>query len=160
MLGIGIIWNTVYQYKDLIINDMTNKVTIVDTFDINLQEKLGDFVNAIYDSENMERWKIENKIAHMTQNCNTCVTVVFFEFDCQNIEYHPFKKKNVYKELEDCKKYIREKYKQYVENYTFDIVFHATDNLDELTNCYNIIASYITENIKDKDKQKIKRIIK
>ena len=41
--------------------------------------------------------------------------------------------------------YIMEKYKNLVNNYTFDIVFHATDNLEELKNCLEVIREYINQ---------------
>ena len=42
--------------------------------------------------------------------------------------------------------HIREKYKLCIDNYTFDIIFHATDNLIELKNCFNILLSFIKNN--------------
>ena len=41
--------------------------------------------------------------------------------------------------------YLIEKYKNLVNNYTFDIVFHATDNLEELKNCLEVIREYINQ---------------
>ncbi len=147
MLSIGIIWNTAQSMKEDIINDMNGKVNVICSFDMDLEDKYIEFVNSIYSSENMEQYKIDNKISHMILDPNTNVTVVLFDFNPNVIEYHPFKKKNVYKELEDCKKYIRDKYKEYVDNYTFDIVFHATDSLEELQNCYNVLLRYIEEHV-------------
>ncbi len=143
MLSIGIIWNCAYEYSNQIIKDINDKTSVIGSISIDLGNKYIDFVKDIYASEQMEEWKIEKKINYMLLNENRNITIIFFEFDNSEIEYHPFKKKNVFSKLENCKTFIREKYKPYVENYTFDIIFHATDNITELKNCFNVIISYI-----------------
>lgn len=145
MLSIGIIWNVAQPMKKEIINDINDRVNVICSYDMDLKDRYIEFVNSIYRSENMEQYKIDNKISHLILNPNTNITVILFDFNPNIIEYHPFKKKNVYKELEDCKRYIREKYKDYVDNYTFDIIFHATDSLEEFKNCYNVLSCYMEE---------------
>jgi len=154
MLSIGIIWNSAQICKEKIIDDLKEQVKVLNYFDIDFQDNFALYVNSLYQSENMEKWKIEKKLSYMLLNEDTNITIVLFEFDEKNVVFHEFKKKNVYKQLEDTKKYIREKYKNYVEKYTFDIVFHATDNLDELINCYNVLLNFIEKCCKDKDEEK------
>lgn len=143
MLSIGIIWNSAHNLKDDILKDVSEQTNLLEYFEIDLGSEYIDFVNTIYESENMERWKIENKLNHMLINPNTKITILFFEFDSKDVSYHPFKKKNVFVQLQNCKTYIRNKYKDKVPNYTFDIIFHATDSLRELKNCFNIIVPYL-----------------
>ncbi len=152
MLSIGIVWNTVYSYKDEIIDDIKRKSNVIDYFDIDLKEDYVSFVESLYISENMNKSKIDNKINHMIINPNTKISIIFFEFDDSVIEFHQNKQKNVYKNLEELKKIIREKYKSYVENYTFDIVFHATDNLEELKNCFGVLLSFMNNDLCEKNK--------
>lgn len=146
MLSIGIIWNCANFLNKEIIHDVDEKTNILESIELDLGDKYEDFVRSIYSSEQMEKCKIENKINHMMSDSSRKITILFFEFDDSEIEYHPFKKKNVFKHLENCKKYIREKYKSHIDNYTFDIIFHTTDNLIELRNCFNILLTFIEDN--------------
>jgi len=146
VLSIGIVWNCANFLNKEIIRDVDERTSILESIELDLGDKYEDFVRAIYSSEQMEEWKIENKISHMMSNSCRKITILFFEFDDTEIEYHPFKKKNVFKQLESCKMHIREKYKSCIDNYIFDIVFHATDNLIELKNCFNILLSFIENN--------------
>lgn len=143
MLSLGIIWNSAQFLSQDIITDINKNINVLETFEFDLGDRYEDFVRVVYASEQMEKWKIDKKINHMLHTSSRKITILFFEFDETVIEYHPFKKKNVYKELESCKMKIREKYKDFVESYTFDIVFHATDNLEELKNCYNSIVDFL-----------------
>lgn len=143
MLSIGIIWNCANFLKEDILKDVSQTTHLLDHFEIDLGNKYIEFINAIYSSENMETWKIEKKISHMITNPNTKITILFFEFDEKEVAYHPFKNKNIFVQLENCKMYIREKYKNSIPNYTFDIIFHATDNLTELRNCFDVIVSFL-----------------
>lgn len=152
MLSIGIIWNCANYLKEDILKDISIQTNLLEHFEIDLEDKYIDFVNSIYSGENMENWKIEKKINHMTTNPNTKITILFFEFDEKEIAYHPFKKKNIFVQLEECKMHIREKYKNKIPNYTFDIIFHATDNITELKNCFDIIVTYLNSETINKKK--------
>lgn len=153
MTSIGIIWNTAQDYSSEIINDIRVDMPILGRIDLDLKDKYEEFVWKLYSTENMEKWKIEKKLLHMNQTENRKITVIFFEFDESNVVYHPFKKKYVYSQLEDGKRKIREKYKDLVNNYVFDIVFHATDNPKELESCYEVLLEYITDYNKDDNNQ-------
>lgn len=142
MLSIGIIWNSVYDYKDEIIHDISNRVDFKYSFDLDLDSFFSDFVFDIYNSESMETWKIEKKLNNMVLNQNRKVTIVIYEFDDTKVFYHEFKHKEVYEQLEFTKRYIRERYSQYIDNYVFDIVFHSTDNLQELGSVLTVINKY------------------
>ena len=160
MLSIGIVWNAAQQFSDDIIEDMKKMVCVLETFEMDLSDNYFDFVKKIYLSENMEQWKIEKKILHMKTQTNEKISVIFFEFDESKMHYHPYKKKNVYSCLEECKTFIREKYKVLIDNYTFDIVFHSTDNLQELKNCYDLIKEYLLEESKNYNDKKFVRVMK
>lgn len=145
MLSVGIIWNSSQKYANDIISDLKKSVDVLDFFEVDFGEKYYSFVKSIYEKEQMEDWKIANKILHMQYTDDNKITIIFFDFDENEIRFHPKKNKNVFSKLEDSKMYIREKYKNLVNNYTFDIVFHATDNLEELKNCLEVIREYINQ---------------
>lgn len=145
MISLGIIWNSAQEYKEEIIYDLSKRVEVTDCFDLYLGEDYKDFVRDIYDSENMEPWKINHKLAYMDLHPSANISVIYFEFDETESFYHPMKRKEVYKNLEGTKMFIREKYKEKVENYTFDIVFHTADSLEEFKNCHTIVKKYLEE---------------
>ena len=157
MISIGIIWNSVNKYKNNIINDLQGKVTVISSFDYDLGDKFIEFVNSMYHTEQMEQWKIDNKINYMLMNPSKKITIVIFAFDEKKQSYHPMKKKYVYTDLENVKMYIRKKYSALIPNYTFDIVFHSTDNLIELKKCYDVLNKYLNE-LSNEDSMKLSRI--
>ena len=139
MLSIGIVWNTCYHFRDDIVNDIEDtNVNLLGFFDAKT-DNYRNFVNLLYNSEHMEQWKIDKKLEYMLMISETSIRVIFFEFDESITDYHPFKKKMVFSDLENLKVKIRNKYKELISNYTFDIVFHATDDLMELKMVYNIL---------------------
>ena len=142
MYSIGIIWNKSYSYKNCIIDDINQLGHVVNTCDIDLDDNYEEFVRKIYDSEDMEEWKINNKLDHMLDDGNRKICVVLFEFDSAKINFDRRKNKNVYSDLETIKTGIRSKYKNYVNNYTFDVVFHSSDNINELKNIKTVLDEY------------------
>lgn len=143
MLSIGIVWNSAYRFSNTIIEDIRHRLEVISFLDFDLGDDYIEFVKEIYFSEQMEEWKIEKKIKHMMSTLGTNIVILFLDFNESEISYHPQKKKNVYTQLEDCKYCIRKKYEAQVEDYTFDIILHATDNLEELKNCFDIIKKYL-----------------
>ena len=145
MLSMGVIWNCATHLKKDIIQDINQKTKFLNTFEFDLGDKYEEFVRKIYMSEGMDDWKIERKIEHMKEFNSTSVVIVFFEFSEEKIEYHPYKKRNVFTQLEECKTYIREKYRNQIDNYVFDIIFHTTDDLQELKNDFRILSSFVAD---------------
>lgn len=112
-------------------------------FEINLESQYNEFVRDIYMSENMEEWKIEAKISHMENNLNKKVYIVFFEIDSKVQCYHTKKRKYVYINLQELKDLLRNLYKEKIDNYFFDIIFHCTETDNEFCKCREIIEKYI-----------------
>lgn len=146
MLSLAIIWNSAYHLKEQITRDMNKYATVLGNFDIvfSSDEEYSKFVYNVYFQENMEKWKTDKKLAHMlVSNSSRSVNVVFMDVDVIKTEYHPQKKIMVYKNLNDLKVNIRDHYSQYVNNYYFDIVIHATDDEKEFLQGYKLIMNYL-----------------
>lgn len=146
MLSLAIIWNSSYHLKDQMLKDMNKYVTVLGNIDISFSsdDDYSKFVYDVYFQENMEKWKIDKKLVHMlSSNLIRSVNVVFLEADITQTEYHPQKKTTVYKSLNDLKVNIRNYYSQYVNNYYFDIVLHATDDCKEFIQNYQLITGYL-----------------
>ena len=145
MKSLAIIWNTVYQYKDEILNDLSTYSKISKVIDIDLNGDYEKFVRDVYKSEDMDTWKIDNKLAHMLNIKNRRVALVYIDIDLGEVVYHDKKKKNVFSNVENCKTNIREKYSKKIKDYYFDNVLHMTDNEKEYSNCLNAISGYLVK---------------
>lgn len=141
MLSLAVIWNTANEYNSEIINDVADRVKILEQFEINLGQYYQKFVYDIYYNE--QKNKIDKKYNSMMLFSNRSVTVIVFEFDDKKVYFHPQKNKNVYAELNDLKVYIRDKYSKKIVNYYFDNVFHCTDDVNEFKHNYKITKKYL-----------------
>lgn len=146
----GILWNSVHEYKEQALLDIKESADLLGSFDLQLDENYEQFVRGIYSQEKMDSWKIDKKIDTMFQSTdNRTVTVFVIDIDTSEQFYHEYKKKVVYKRLDDLKKSIREKYSKLVPVYFFDNVLHLTDDEQEFITNMAIVSEYtknITEN--------------
>lgn len=146
MLCLGIIWNSVQQFKDSIIEDIETQGELLGIYDLSLGENYDDFVRDIYSKEKIDDWKIAKKISTMkTSSDSRNVTLVFLDMDTTEQYYHEGKKKTVFASLDMLKKSIRVKYSKLVKEYFFDNVFHLTDDEGEFKASLIIISDYIYE---------------
>lgn len=160
MISLGIVWNSSYYLKEQIIEDIKNQANVLDVFDLRLGKHFEQFLYEIYKSENMEKFKIDKKFDHINKSTiMKTISVVVFDFDDSIKTYHEQKKCMVYKNLDDIKKSIREKYSTQINNYCFDIVFHSSDNLEEVKRNFCIIKKYI-EYIRESDLEQFNEISK
>lgn len=143
MVGLGILWNSVVDMKEQILNDVNEYCDIIDHFDLELGEDYEQFVRDIYSLDDIAEWKVDKKVETMFA-CSDVknVVVVVFNIDTYTMEYHELKKRMVYPNLEEMKKNIRMKYKDLVPVYFFDNIFHVTDNEKEFEDDYNLVKSY------------------
>lgn len=143
MLFMGIIWGPAFKYKDEILKDTGGFSKKMLSLDLQLDEKYSDFVYDMYEYEDMPKWKIDKKLEHMHANNNSQINVSFYDIDTTEEFYHPYKHCFVYKNVEGMKMYIREKYKDKVDDYFFDTVFHLTDNKIELNHSVEVLSNYL-----------------
>ena len=73
------------------------------------------------------------------------VRVVFFDIDTSETFYHDRKKCDVFANVENMKGEVRNTYKDQIEDYFFDIVFHLTDNHKELTYTASVLKDYLAK---------------
>ena len=143
MIFAGIIWNPAYQFKDEM-NSIFNKYSkVLHSVELDLKDDYIPFVYDIYNEEDTAKWKIDTKVEHMKEVKDKKVKVVFFEIDTSTQFYHEFKKCYVFTNVENMKKEVRDTYKNKIDNYFFDIIFHLTDNEKELNYTVNIVDKYL-----------------
>ena len=144
MLCLGILWNSVQQYKDMIIADIQKYGSLIGSFDMPLEENYETFVRDIYAQDEIATWKVDKKLETMFNSSDVrTVTIVFVEVDLTDQFYHGGKKKMVYTNLENLKNGIRDKYGKMIKDYFFDNVFHMTDDERELRADFTVVTNYL-----------------
>lgn len=163
MLCLGILWNSVQQYKDMIIADIQKYGSLIGSFDLPLEENYEAFVRDIYAQDEIATWKVDKKLETMFNSSDVrTVTIVFVEVDLTDQFYHGGKKKMVYTNLENLKNGIRDKYGKMIKDYFFDNVFHMTDDERELRADFTVVTNYLKNmNMKNSNDgiQLIKKLI-
>lgn len=144
MLCLGILWNSVQEYKDMAIEDIQKYGSLIGTFDMPLEENYEAFVRDIYAQDEIATWKVDKKVETMFNSSDVrTVTVVFIEVDLTDQFYHAGKKRMVYTNLENLKTGIRDKYGKMIKDYFFDNVFHMTDDERELKTDLTVVSNYL-----------------
>lgn len=143
MKGVAIIWNMAHEFKDDIVNRMSERVEIVRKFDVNLGDKYFEFVRRIYEGEPVEKWKIDNKIKCMKRIPLHHIYVVLYEFDSADVYYSDDKERVVYTQIQDMKDVIREEFSTKVKFYYYDVTFHCSDDELEYEKNLRIIDEFI-----------------
>ena len=93
MLCLGILWNSVQQYKDMAIEDIQKYGSLIGTFDMPLEENYEAFVRDIYAQDEIATWKVDKKVETMFNSSDVrTVTVVFIEVDLTDQFYHGVKR--------------------------------------------------------------------
>ena len=132
MVYVGVLWNTVNDFKDVIVEDIEQYGNVLRSYELDLGENYADFVKNIYECDGIAQWKIDLKLEHMLQSDNTKIVVLFIDVDDEKKEFNERKNKEVIVNIETLKTYIRDKYSKLIDNYFFDNVFHMTDDKKEL----------------------------
>ena len=144
MLCLGILWNSVQEYKNMAIADIQKYGSLIGTFDMPLEENYESFVRDIYAQDEIASWKVDKKVETMFNSSDIrTVTVVFIEVDLTDQFYHGGKKRMVYTNLENLKTGIRDKYGKMIKDYFFDNVFHMTDDERELKADLIVVSNYL-----------------
>lgn len=143
MDSFGIIWNTAQTCRDEIIQDIKNSVPVLDIYDIDLGNNYENFVRDLYSIDEIDSAKLEMKLQSMLNNKLRIITIIFMKIDPTKQYYYIHKKRNVFSEIQDLKLLIRNKYKEKVENYFFDNVFHMSDDEFEYVEGLKILSKYL-----------------
>ena len=144
MRTIGILWNSMDAFLEEAINDIQTFASVTDVISIDFKDKFSDFISKIYPYKGEEKWKLEYKISHMfNQYANNKINIIFMNIDNENKIFVPRKKLYIYEDVEKLKMYIREKYRNKINNYAYDNIYHMTDDEDEYKITIELIINYI-----------------
>lgn len=144
MKCIGIIWNCAMQYENEILALIKDNSKIIYTSILQLGNSYENFVREIYSRDSIDEWKINEKIRNMKLSTSlTDVRFIIYDIEVEELFFNTYKKRFVYSKSELLKSIIRIAIMNKLQNYFFDITFHATDSLEEYEKTLNIINSYL-----------------
>lgn len=153
MKAIGILWNSMEKHIINAINDIYTKARINDYIIIDFKMHFKDFIGAIYPYEGSERWKLDYKINAMNDRYDSnTIVIVYLDIPVSKEIYIERKHKMVYESVENLKNYIRSKYSKLIEDYSFDNVFHMTDNKEEYIKTLSVIKKFMVNEFKSRRK--------
>ena len=156
---IGIIWNSMNKrQKELAINVIQEKCKIIKYFDIDLKDKYKDFLKDIYidshEAPDIPDFKINSLIDKYDNNT---IRIIKCLVKITNTQYINDKKGSSYKEIAELKTIIRNKFKTEIKNYSFDNIFHLTDDMQEFEYTVNVLEKYINRDYILNEKQLMKK---
>ena len=117
------------------------------------QEEFSAFVRNVYSTDDIEKWKIELKI-HCMKEYDKRVRILVIELPIPQFRAKSIARTYLSIEGESIKNWIRENYKDKIQNYFYDIICHIGDNQEHNKNMFQAInefqnSSYAKENIKE-----------
>lgn len=140
---IGLFWNQMKNKMDDAIHLINEKSIIIDNKRIILSKReMKDFIKKVYPRNPSDSWKTKIKINYLLENKNY-INIVNLLLPKYGYEYNERKDKVMYKGIDEFKQLIREEYKDKVNKYLFDNVFHMTDDEKEYYNLSSILDEYI-----------------
>lgn len=81
MVYIGVLWNTVNQFKNEIIDDISQFGNVLKTYEIDLWFEYDSFVRKIYENDGIAEWKVNLKLDAMNKSENKKVVIMFIQID-------------------------------------------------------------------------------
>lgn len=127
-----ILWPPVKEYFDEIVNKLALAHNVLETRDVSFSnETFERFVQAVYQIDDIEQWKIEKKMKYMAGASEKVVRLVILEFDTPKFRYKDLNYNSILVQGEQIKKMIRNCYKEKIDNYFYDIICHTGDNQEQ-----------------------------
>ena len=144
MKTIAILWNSMGNNFLEALKDIEQISIVHDCFKINFNDNFSSFISDIYPYKGDQKWKLDYKIGIMNNRyTKNEVMILFLEIPDSKRVYIERKKTYIYENVEKIKKFIRCKYKEKVLNYSFDNIFHMTDDESEYLKTLQIIKKYL-----------------
>lgn len=100
MVCLGILWNSMQEHLENVVEDVEKYGNVLDIFSLNLGDEYEKFVREIYSQDEIAAWKVDKKIETMFQ-CSEerKVTILLIDIETSKMEYHPLKKRYVFVNL-------------------------------------------------------------
>lgn len=123
-----ILWNSVNDIIDLVLNDISKYVIIYRLYQLDLKDEISTFIEDVYDYDSLpNKWHVDVKIKSIDGQYKSNKVSILFVFD---------------NNMDNFKYVIRYKYKSLVKNYCFDNIIHVTDNEIDYSKLLNVLSKY------------------
>ncbi len=141
---IGIIWGPASAISDKIIDDLRMGYHVVRTIKIRGIEDYKGFIQKVYMNDDIDQWKIEIKKRFLI-GASSDATIVLLDIKEPRFKVNIRTGMPTSQSAIEIKKYIRNKYKSYIDNYIDDVIFHIGDNYNSNRYLYSVISEYETK---------------
>lgn len=143
MKSIAILWNSMNNLREEALEDIKKYAIIEDMICIDLKENYFDFIKDIYPFDGRHQdihiFKANSMIDKYESNE---ICILFLDILDSEKEYCARKHNYIYINIEKLKNLIRNKYKDRIKGYSFDNVFHMTDDENEHIYTLDIVKKY------------------
>lgn len=124
-----ILWPPASNYFDEITDLLKSKYEVHDVQDfLYSKETFVRFVRAVYNIDDIAKWKIDKKIEYMNYAAEKKVRFLKIAFSEPRFRYKEATKNTILTQGEALKREIRDSYKGKIEKYFYDIICHTGDN--------------------------------
>jgi hypothetical protein len=138
-----ILWPPIQSYFEEIKNSLKLKYNLLDSYEIEFddKEKFKEFTFGMYESDDIDEWKIEKKLSGFEQHH---LKIKVIEIGIINPKFRKKELNNhdISQEVEAIKKLYRNLYKDKVENYFYDIIMHIGDNYHHTREIAKVLKRY------------------
>ena len=88
MVCLGILWNSMQEHLENVVEDVEEYGKVLDIFSLNLGDEYEKFVRDIYSQDEIAAWKVDKKIETMFQ-CSEGrkVTIILIDIETSKMEY-------------------------------------------------------------------------
>ena len=126
---ICVLWPPVYPFFNEICESLNQQYELKKYTDYNYSEEdFKETVRSVYKSDDIADWKIEWKIKHMLDFQPKTVRVLEIYTDLPKFRLKRLNNNALSIEGEKIKREYRERYKDRIDNYVYDIILHTGDN--------------------------------
>jgi hypothetical protein len=122
-----VIWPPAFDLAKNILADISARSKVLESHVYSSIPDMATLVREVYQSDDIERWKVEKKVSHVVTNNSKIVTASILIVDAK---YRDKKLSRSYisSSVEELKSLLREKYKSQIPNYIHDVLIHIGDN--------------------------------
>lgn len=158
MKCIGILWNSMNSFREIAFEDIKQYASIDEVLYIDFKEQYRSFIKSLYPFDGRHKGLDDYKADIMVDQYDSNeICILFLDVFDSEKEYYERKRVYLYKNVEELKQLIRNKYKNLVDNYKFDNIFHMTDDEKEYLFTLKILSEYLKNyNIEN---QKVKKLL-
>lgn len=127
----GIIWPAAVDYFSEITELIDKQYGVDNIIDFDFPKEIFErFVHGVYHIDDIAEWKVNTKLEHFGDHSSYPVRMLDIKIKCPDFR---IKRTGITisREGEKLKRLVRDNYKDKVENYFHDVIFHTADNYSQ-----------------------------